>query len=144
MFNQALDDHYPWNTKRVTRKNQAPWMTKAVIKQLRNRDHILKRARLSNNDADWKNYKTARNQAVNLIKSTKLKFYHNCFEDNKSNSKTIWKTTKSISGERNKENVKGCVVDDGKSKAPEKFNNHFVSVAEKLRSFLSQVRVDFS
>lgn len=45
----------------------------------------LKRTRLSNNDTDWKNI-TVRNQAVNMIKNAKLKFYHTCFEDNKSDS----------------------------------------------------------
>ena len=83
LFNQALDAHCPWREKRVSREKQTPWMTKAIIEQLRSRDMLLKIARLSNAKADWDSYKLARNKCVNIIKHVKRAFYSNCLEKNK-------------------------------------------------------------
>ena len=81
LFNDAVDTHCPWREKRVKRPNQAPWMTKGILEQLRLRDTLLKSARKSKNPDDWELYKRARNELVNMIKTAKYKFYSNCFEE---------------------------------------------------------------
>ncbi|EDO33145.1 predicted protein [Nematostella vectensis] len=52
-FNSTLDLHCPWRHKRVKLTTQKPWITKAVIKQLHTRDHLLKVARRSDDANDW-------------------------------------------------------------------------------------------
>ena len=48
-FNNAVDQHCPWRNKRVALVNQTPWMSNAIIDQLRLRDTLLKRSKHSNN-----------------------------------------------------------------------------------------------
>ena len=64
IFISILDQYCPWREKRIKRANQSPWMTKPVLKQLQTRDHLLKVARRSDNNDDWKKYRTDRNEAV--------------------------------------------------------------------------------
>lgn len=138
LFNIALDTNCPWRQKRVAKDKQAQWMTKAVIKQLEKRDTLLKKARRSKNEHDWSNYRSARNQATNMIKSAKSKFYKGCFENSKDNPRKIWKTIKSLMGSSAKNVLHGCnaTVDD--------FNRHFTSIADRLRELLPKVPLDIS
>ena len=98
LFNDAVDTHCPWREKRVKRPNQAPWMTKGILEQLRLRDTLLKSARKFKNPDDWELYKRARNESVNMIKTAKYKFYSNCFEEKKNNPRKMWSTIKSLTG----------------------------------------------
>ncbi|CAH3044952.1 unnamed protein product [Pocillopora meandrina] len=75
LFNNAVDQHCPWRNKRVALVNQTPWMSNAIIDQLRLRDTLLKRSKRSNNPDDWAEYKRARNKAVGMLKSAKRKYY---------------------------------------------------------------------
>ena len=75
LFNNAVDQHCLWRNKRVALVNQTPWMSNAIIDQLRLRDTLLKRSKRSNNPDDWAEYKRARNKAVGVLKSAKRKYY---------------------------------------------------------------------
>ncbi|CAH3041032.1 unnamed protein product, partial [Porites lobata] len=81
LFNSVLDENCPWREKR-----------------LHLRDNCLKTARRSNNADDWSNYRAARNKAVAMIGSAKRKFFCNAFEENKGNSRGIWKTIRTLTG----------------------------------------------
>jgi len=62
----AIDSHCPMRDKRVAMVNQAPWMNKSILNQLRHRDACLKTARLSNSPDAWSKYKEERNKSVSL------------------------------------------------------------------------------
>ncbi|XP_031575398.1 uncharacterized protein LOC116309015 [Actinia tenebrosa] len=132
LFNKALDNHCPWRGKRVAREKQAPWMTNEVLRHLQKRDSLLKTARVSASLDAWENYKSARNKATNLIKTAKFKFYDNCFENSKGDSKGIWKTIKSLTGTSNKSTKSDGMTAD-------EFNFHFSSIADRLRSLLPRI-----
>ena len=100
IFNSVLDSLCPWREKRVKQATQPQWMTKAVIKQLHIRDHLLKVARRSDDMADWANYRSARNKAVAILRSAKREFYNNSFENNKNNARAIWKSIKTVMAQR--------------------------------------------
>ena len=144
LFNCALDQHCPWRNKRVALANQTPWMSNAIIDQLRLRDTLLKRSKRSNNPDDWAEYKKARNKAVSMLKSAKRKL-----ENNKNNAKEMWKTIKSISGSNKQSkgvsNLKagGRILEDKEQIASE-FNSHFTSIADQLRLLLPQMNFDIS
>ena len=106
-----------------------PWMSNAIIDQLRLRDTLLKRSKRSNNPEDWAEYKKARNKAVGMLKSAKRKYCVSKLENNKNNAKEIWKTIKSISGLSkqsqciNNLNVGRCLLENNEKIASE-FNAH--------------------
>ncbi|KAL9958504.1 hypothetical protein ACROYT_G035530 [Oculina patagonica] len=149
LFNCALDQHCPWRNKRVALASQTPWMSNAIINQLRLRDTLLKRSKRSNNPDDWAEYKKARNKAVGMLKSAKRKYYVSKLENNKNNAKEMWKTIKSISGSNkqskrvNKLKADGRILEDKEQIASE-FNSHFTSIADQLRSLLPQMNFDIS
>ena len=47
LFNSALDSNCPWRVKRVAKARKSPWLDSSVIKQLRERDRLLKIAKRS-------------------------------------------------------------------------------------------------
>ena len=100
------------------------------------RDNCLKTARGSNNADDWSNYRVARNKAVAMIRSAKRKFFFNAFEENKGNSREIWKTIRTLtrSGKNRRDinsiNIGEAVIDDQKLMA-QHFNAHFSSIADR-------------
>ena len=101
------------------------------------KDSLLKAARNSNCLEDWAFNKSSRNKATNAIKSAKRKFYRNCFEENKDNAKGI-KSLTSVNNKKNKD------ADMTSSKPANDFNNHFASIANRLRSMLPSVSFDRS
>ena len=68
IFNEILHAHCPWRGKRVKQAFQVPWITKSVIKQLHNKDYLLKVAWRSNNADDWANYRAARDKTVSVLR----------------------------------------------------------------------------
>ena len=146
---EALDLHCPWRNKQVALVNQTPWISNAILKQLRLRDTLLKKAKRSKDPSDWAEYRKARNKAVGLLKSAKWKYYVSKLENNQNNAKELWKTVKSISG-LNKQST--CVsslkagehvLEDNEQMASE-FNSYFTSIADQLRSSLPQTSLDIS
>ena len=69
IFNSVLDSLCPWHEKRLKQATQPQWMTKAVIKQLHIRDHLLKVARRSDDMADWASYRSAKNKLSHCYSS---------------------------------------------------------------------------
>ena len=109
----------------------------------------LKIVRRSSNADDWSNHRVARNKAVAMIRSSKRNFFCNAFEENKGNSRGIWKTIRTLTGsgknrrDINSINIGEAVIDDKKLMA-QYFNAHFSSIADKLRLTLPQFPSDLS
>ena len=88
-----------------------------------------------------------RNKAVAMIRSPKRKCFCNAFEENKGNSRGIWKTIRTLTGsgknrcDINSISIGEAVIDDKKLMA-QHFNAHFSSIADRLRSTLPQVPSD--
>lgn len=147
IFNSILDEICPWREKRLKRAVQAPWATNSVLKQLHLRDNCLKIARRSSNTDDWSNYRAARNKVVVMIRSLKGKFFCSAFEENKGNSRGIWKRIRTLTGsgknrrDINSINIGEAVRDDEKLIA-QHFNAHFSCIADRFRSTLPQFPSD--
>ena len=129
--------------------NRTPWISNAILKQLRLRDTLLKKAKRLKDPSDWAEYRKARNKAVGLLKSAKRKYYVSQLENNQNNAKELWKTIKSISG-MNKQFKRVCSLKAGehlledKEQMASEFNSHFTSIADQLRSLLPQTNLDIS
>ena len=100
------------------------------------------------NADDWANYRTERNKAVSALRSAKSEFHNSSFEENKNNTRVIWKAMQTLTGsERNtkevkKLNVDGRDVEDFMEMAA-CFNAYFSTIADKLREGLRQISFDF-
>jgi hypothetical protein len=144
----AIDSHCPMRDKRVAQINQAPWMSKSILNQLRHRDKCLKTARISNSPDAWSKYREERNKSVSLLRSTKSDYYSKTFDKNKNNSRNMWKSIKSLTGSsKSSKQVKTLsdgvfTIEDPKLMAS-KFNKHFSSIAKRLRSSLPNITFNF-
>ena len=67
---KIFDKHAPPIEKRV-KCRPCPWINDELKTALNRRDVLLRRARKTNEDADWKAYKGQRNICNNLTKKTK-------------------------------------------------------------------------
>lgn len=120
---------------------------KASNYQLRLRDKLLKIAKRTNSVNDWKNYGQCRNKASSVTRSTKRDYYYLAFEESRNNPKTIWKTIKTLTGTKKKVNEvrnlnNNCVVRNDSTEMANKFNLHFSTIANKLRSVFPNVVSD--
>ena len=61
---RLFDKHAPVTVKRV-RGKPCQWLTSDLKKLMSDRDRILEKARKSDEDEDWKNYKELRNSCYN-------------------------------------------------------------------------------
>ena len=97
----VVDEHMPLKQKRVKNQNQPDWMNDEIIKSIKSRDNLLKRACISNIAVDWAANKHARCKVTNMIKHSKRKFIQQSMEENQGNPTGIWKVLKSSSGNKN-------------------------------------------
>ena len=58
-----------------TSKIRAYWMTPELLSQIRNKDQLMEKARLTKSKDDWITARIARNRIQNLVNRTKSKFY---------------------------------------------------------------------
>ena len=148
LFNSALDSNCPWRVKRVAKAKKSPWLDSSVIKQLRERDRLLKIAKRSKTPADWESYKRARNKAVFLLRRAKSEFFKTTFANNKNNPKGTWKTMKSLIGVNKQQSINHLRIKEkdlgNNEEMTEAFNVHFSTIADKLRKLLPDVPFDTS
>ena len=58
---------------------------------MRMRDRLFKQFKANNSAADLRAFKLFRNRVVNELKECKESYYHQYFDENKSNMKILWK-----------------------------------------------------
>jgi len=147
LFNNTLDANCPWRVKRVSKTKQSPWLSSSVTKQLRERDRLLKIARRSGSVADWESYKKARNKAVSIVRKAKSEFFKTTFKNNQNNPKGMWKTIKSLMGDKRQTTTDHKnIISHGSSNTEmaNSFNEHFSTIAERLREQLQSAPFDIS
>ena len=137
LFLQVLDKHAPKRLKRLRKKGNVPWFNKSVKNKLFQRDHFKRVAIKTNNENDWKLYKSSRNAANIALRNAKREYYATKFLNNKTNPKYAWKTVNEILGRSQKLNIVNEI------NLPEKtvtsttelinvFNDYFTDVGPKL------------
>ena len=61
------------------RKDNPPWLTTAIKKQIRRKNRIHKRAKKTNLEGHWLKFRKARNICSKLILNAKTKYYSSTF-----------------------------------------------------------------
>jgi len=70
----AINKHATFRTKRVKNK-RSPWITNELLREIRKRDFLKKKAASTNDLSIWKQFKDARNKANNAVKNAKHKYF---------------------------------------------------------------------
>ena len=110
-FLQVADCHAPVIQKRVRGLNSCPWLAGEIKQSIRHREYLLKKARKSNSDEDWANYRHTRNRVTNCIRKAKGLFNQRLVENNSNDQKAFWKTIHKIFPKDNKTVTKGVSID---------------------------------
>lgn len=72
------------------------WMTEEILHTMKLRDDRYKIATITRRDEDWNQYKSLRNLVVRKMNLAKNKFYLNVIDNNKQNSREMWKHLKTL------------------------------------------------
>ena len=130
-------------TKRQTKSNTKPWITKGIKNSIFNRNKLYNLALRTKNPLDKNNfltkYKHYRNKIVNLIRLSKSNHFKHFFQTNMNNAKNIWKGVRQII--KCKENSKSKIslninnkVESDPLKIANHFNEYFTSIADQIRA----------
>ena len=92
---RLFDKHAPVTVKRVKGK-PCQWLTSDLKKLMSDRDRVLEKARKSDKDKDWNNYKKLRNSCNNQTRAAKRKYHRNILNEHARSPKGFWKCIKSI------------------------------------------------
>ena len=92
IYNSTVDLRVPRRVKRVKSLMLPKWMDKSILASIRTRNWLKKSV---TNAVSWLEYKTYRNKVTFQIRKAKKRFYANLIEENKWNSKMLWKVLKS-------------------------------------------------
>ena len=137
LLNEAIDANAPVKRKRIRDDTKPKWLSPAILKLMKKRDHLLRKAKRSNAPDDWSALKSAKNKVTNSINTAKKNFSHESFRENENNPKKIWSALKELSGKQSPRGVtyleenKTMRIKDDVSIA-EVFNKHFTGLAESL------------
>ena len=147
LFMEIVDKHAPLKTKRISKKH-SPWITYDLMRKIYKRNYLKKKAIIENNAASWEQYKQARNETNNAIKSAKRQYFLHNLELNKKNSSKTWKLINELSSRKSctNRNITEMKTDNETiNSAPEiaeAFNNFFTSIGPNLASKLSPSDID--
>ena len=85
-------------TKKEFKQKYKPWVTNGILKSTRRRDKLLKKITRTKNQCRKQiihnEYKTLRNQILDLTKKSKQNFYQNYFNENNTNLRKVWQGIK--------------------------------------------------
>lgn len=134
----TLDELAPVVKKKVKAKwINKPWITNEIKIAQRNRDNAYTNARQTNKLDDWLSYKNERNKAVHIARVHKRQYYENKIDQNKTDSKKMWKEMKELIGtKRQVEEVEYITFKEEKctkqEEICERFNKYFVTSIDDI------------
>ena len=143
LFISIIDKHAP---KRIirTRNKPAPWIDATAKKLMYERDMFKKRVARSNSQADWMNYKTARNRTNYELRKIKRQYYQTKLSESSGDSKRTWAVLNSLVGKPSKNTeineIKVSpneIITSGEDIANH-LNQHFSEIGVKLSSVGTQ------
>ena len=118
------------------------------MRKIYKRNYLKKKAIIENNAASWEQYKQARNETNNAIKSAKRQYFLHNLELNKKNSSKTWKLINELSSRKSctNRNITEIKTDNetinSAHEIAEVFNNFFTSIGPNLASKLSPSNID--
>lgn len=128
--------------KNIKCRNRKKWYTIDLKNLQVSRDQAYKRASASWDEADWQQYKVLRNEYSYSIRKAKATFTQRKIEQNRGNSKGLWKTLKSLW--KSKENHVNNISFNGDNvtndrEICERFNSYFVDSIQQINDSIEDV-----
>ena len=116
---------------RSDRGKPNPCITEETRELMKSRNYWRKRARKTNNPAEWSTYKNLRHQARKLIRAAESEFVKDQIQNNPRNTNCIWKAIRLCLPKRS---VTPKVYSEDDKTVADDFNNFFVSVGKSTDS----------
>ena len=88
-FLTCIDKHAPMRSKRIGNK-QSPWITHELIRKMRKRDFLKKKAERTKDQSSRADFKTARNEVNNSIKYAKRKYFSDNLAASRKDPRKTW------------------------------------------------------
>ena len=137
ILNEVINAHVPLKHKRVRSESKPKWLSPNILQLMRSRDHLLKKAKRSNDSLDWSALRRAKNKVTTAIRAAKKNFFYESLRESHGNSKKLWSTLRDLTGKKNSTGVTFLQTDDSEqirdpALIAEAFNQHFTGLAERL------------
>ena len=140
IFSSVLDNIVPFKQIRLKQRSE-PWMDSDILETIQERDKAFHKYKQNKSEGFFNTFKTLRNKVQYLVHNAKIIFFSSSIEENKHDSKSLWKILKTLGlPSRKGSNTSGpniCLnIDDSvsfdKGLIAETFNNFYTTVASKL------------
>ena len=132
IFSEICNQHAPLKKKRV-RNKKAPWLTDDVIRLMRERDILKKKAIKSGDKEDWSRFRTLKNKVNYEIKHSKKSFISESIQRSGNNTKNVWNTIRQVVPGKCKSTNITCLKNEDVSVTEPK------DVANMLNSFFADI-----
>lgn len=155
-FENLFTKFCPYTSRKINRfKFSQLWMTNEIKKLIRKKNCLFRKYKETFSINHEIMYKKFRNKLNNLIKTTKINYYHNVFNNSNFKMKEKWKLVNNILNKSKKQNDitlvnNGATVKDNKEIA-NIFNNYFINLFasksatnKEFQRFLSDTNPPYS
>lgn len=137
LFGQLVNEHAPMKTVKIRQGiKKQPWMTSRLLSMIKTKNllHLQSKTDSSLNLF----YRDIRRAVKHELKDAKAKFFNDQIEENRGNSKKLWKILKTC-----------CPFNENKSSRQlsqnevNSINNHYCSVGKRISSKMSALSASF-
>ena len=129
---EIFDKHAPPIEKRV-KGRLCPWIDDGLKSTMNRRDRLLRKARKTNKDEDWKAYKTLRNTCNNLTRKAKGTYHKNVINENRLNPKNFWNAIKEMFPTKAGTKNSNSKSPQSNQKLADSFADYFSTAVRKLK-----------
>ena len=145
-FLSCIDKHAPIRSKRIGNK-KSPWITHELIRKMRKRDFLKKKAERTKDQYCWNDFKAARNEVNNSIKYAKRKYFCDNLSACKKDPRKTWQLVNELSSRQHMKKVIadieiGDIKITSASEMAEAFNCHFANIGHDLARDIPSVNTD--
>ena len=141
MFKQQLfsivEKHAPMKEKLICGKD-CPWLTKAIRRDMKERDYYLTKARNQNNKEDWALYRRYRNRVTASIRHKKANYNKNLLHEHSNEPKKFWTTIKKYYPTKSKNNTNLTFIVNGEKLEHQSIANGFCTFFTNIGSELQK------
>ena len=135
---EVLNRHAPFIERRIS-DNSPPWVDEVLLTAIHERDYLKKIAsRTEKNSPEWGTYQKKRNFVIKLKDRLKKEYYQKTLDDNKSQSRKLWKTLKTLVPDSKQSNFTPHSLSHNNKEISDKneiasiFNSFFATIGSKL------------
>lgn len=139
MFSTLYDKHCPLREYYSKKKHTScPWITKGLLNACKKKNTLYREFIKGKTKEAENRYKKYKNKLTHIIRANKKDYYKRLLDDNKNNTKGIWKSLNSIiRNGTSSNNYPKYFIDDGRENyniedVANSFNKFFVSVGPDL------------